>query len=175
MKYDELISESLEELSEIEKKQRLVQFEKRVQYLIWLKSGEARTQKEAVIKVGWKLRQAQKIWQIYRERGLEAVLEKTDQRGFGKLSSVEIGRLNGYLREFGARSLAEIQRYIREAFGVDYTIGGLSDLCIRLRVKLKTARPSNYQKNEAEVLRYKKTFPGSEPDMRMKILNLKMR
>ena len=109
MKYEDLIGESLEELGQIEKKQKLVQFEKRVRFLILLKSGEAKTQKEAGSKVGWKLRQPQKIWQFYREAGLAGVLKKTDKRGFGKLSSVEISRLNGYLREFGARSLAEMR------------------------------------------------------------------
>jgi len=158
MKYAGLISESLGDLGQLEKKQKLVQFEKRVRFLILLKSGEAQTQKEAGSKVGWQLRQSQKIWQIYRERGLAGVLEKTERRGFGKLSSVEIGRLNGYLREFGARSLAEIQQYLKQSVGVEYTIGGLSNLCIRLKIKLKTARPSNYRKNEAAVQRYKKTL-----------------
>jgi len=157
MKYDELIGENLGELRAIEKQQKLVQFEKRVQFLIALKSGQAKTQKAAGSKVRWKARQSQKVWQMYRERGLTGVLEKSERRGFGKLSSVEISRLNEYLREFGARSLAEIQAYVRDSFGVNYTIGGLSDLCIRLRIKLKTARPSNYLKDEAAVLRYKKT------------------
>jgi len=160
MKYIELLSESLEDLGKVERQQKLVQFEKRVRFLILLKSGEAKTQKEAGSEVGWKLRQSQKIWRIYRERGLKGVLEKEDKRGFGKLSSVEISQLNGYLREFGAQSLAEIQQYLKKSFGVEYTIGGLSDLCTRLRVKLKTARPSNYQKNKAEVLSYKKTLVG---------------
>jgi len=158
MKYAGLISESLEDLGQLEKKQKLVQFEKRVRFLILLKSGEVKTQKEAGSKVGWQLRQSQKIWRMYRERGLAGVLEKTERRGFGKLSSVEIGRLNGYLREFGARSLAEIQQYLKQSVGVQYSIGGLSDLCIRLKIKLKTARPSNYRKNEAAVETYKKTL-----------------
>lgn len=157
MKYDELINEDLEQLRAIENKQKLVQFEKRVQFLIALKSGEAKTQKEAGSQLGWKLRQSQKIWQLYREQGLAGALEKSGRHGFGKLSSVEISRLNEYLRQFGARSLAEIQQYIQESFGVSYTIGGLSDLCIRLRIKLKTARPSNYLKDERAVSEYKKT------------------
>jgi hypothetical protein len=119
MKCEELVGESLEELGEIEKKQKLVQFEKRVRFLILLKSGEAKTQKEAGSKVGWKVRQSQKIWQIYRERGLSGVEEKAERRGFGKLSSIEISRLNGYLREFGAKSLAEIQQYVQASFGVN--------------------------------------------------------
>lgn len=157
MKYDELIGEELAELRTLEKKQKLVQLAKRVQFLMALKSGAAKTQKAAGSKVGWQVRQSQKIWQMYRERGLAGVLEKPQRRGFGKLSSVEISRLNDYLREFGARSLAEIRAYLKATCGVDYTIGGVSDLCIRLQIKLKTARPSNYAQDERAVAAYKKT------------------
>jgi len=157
MNYEKLINESISQLEVVEKKQRLVRNEKRIQFLKFLKSGEAKTQAEAGKKVGWKLRQSQKIWRIYRKEGLVGVLAKTDNRGFGKLSAVEISRLNSYLTEFGAKSLAEIGHYLKDSFGVSYTIGGLSDLCIRLKIKLKTARPRNYRQNAAEVETYKKT------------------
>src|SRR5215217_9144877 len=100
MKYDEIISESLIELESLKKKQRLVRDEKRIQFLIYLKTGQSKTQKEAGIKVDWKLRQSQKIWQLYREKGVSGVLAKEDRRGFGKLSSLQIRQLNGYLEEF---------------------------------------------------------------------------
>jgi len=158
MQYEQLISESVGELEAMEKKQRLVRNEKRVKFLKLLKSGEAATQKEAGEKVGWKLRQGQKIWEIYRRGGVAGVLAKTDNRGFGKLRAVEISQLNRYLKEFGAKSLAEIQKYLEESCGVSYTIGGVSDLCLRLKIKLKTARPSNYRKNEGAVEAYKKTL-----------------
>ena len=158
MKYEELIKESVTELEVVENKQRLVRNEKRVQFLKFLKSGAAQTQVEAGNKVGWKVRQSQKIWQIYRQKGLVGVLAKTDNRGFGKLSAIEISRLNIYLKEFGTKSLAEIQEYLKDTLGVSYTIGGISDLCIRLKIKLKTARPRNYRQNEAEVVAYKKTL-----------------
>ena len=158
MNYEKIISESGDELEVAEKKQRLVRNQKRVQFLKVLKNGEAHTQAEAGNKVGWKLRQSQKIWQIYRRGGLAGVLAKTDNRGFGKRSAVEIGRLTAYLKEFGAKSLAEIQQYLETSFGVNYTIGGISDLCIRLKIKLKTARPRNYRQNETEVVAYKKTL-----------------
>lgn len=157
MNYEKLINESVSQLEVVEKKQRLVRNEKRIQFLKFLKNGEAATQAEAGSKVGWKLRQSQKIWQIYRRQGLAGVLIKTDNRGFGKLSAIEISRLNCYLAEFGAKSLAEIGRYLEDSFGVRYTIGGLSDLCLRLKIKLKTARPRNYRQNRGEVETYKKT------------------
>jgi transposase len=157
MNYDNLIREDLEKLKQIGKKQKLVRNEKRIQFLILLKSGQAATQKEAGRQVEWKLRQSQKIWRKYRESGIEGVLEKTERRGFGKLSSEQISSLNRYLHQFGASSLAEIQQYLKESFGVKYTIGGVSNLCLRLRVKLKTARPANYKQDAAQVQAYKKT------------------
>jgi len=157
MNYASLISEDLEKLKQIAKKQKLVRDEKRIQFLILLKSEKARTQKEAGRQVGWKLRQSQKIWQKYGEGGVRGVLEKQRRRGFGKLSSVQISGLNQYLREFGARSLAEIQQYLKDSCRVQYTIGGVSDLCLRLKIKLKTARPANYKKDVAQVQAYKKT------------------
>jgi len=55
MKYEELIDEELEELRALEKKQKLVQFEKRVRFLMTLKSGAAKTQKAAGSQVGWQV------------------------------------------------------------------------------------------------------------------------
>ena len=62
MKYEELIGEELEELRDIEKKQKMVQFEKRVRFLIYLKSDEAKPQRAASNQVGWQVRQSQKVW-----------------------------------------------------------------------------------------------------------------
>jgi len=76
----------------------------------------------------------------------------------GKLSSVEMGRLQNYLTEFGAADLAEARSVIEQSFGVRYTIGGVSRLCRRLRIKLKTARPSNVKKDVGAVQAYKKTL-----------------
>ncbi len=158
MNYAEIITESEEELKRIGKKQKLVQLEKRVRFLSVLKSGEAKTQAEAGERAGWKLRQSQKIWKLYRDGGLSAVLEKPKRWGFGKLSSRQIAELQKYLTEFGANSLLEVGKYLEQSFGVLYTQAGVSALCFRLRIKLKTARPSNAKKDEEKVERYKKTL-----------------
>jgi hypothetical protein len=63
----EKISESEDDLKRIEKQQKLVQFQKRIHFLLLLKSQAATTQQEAGKAVGWKLRQSQKIWQLYCE------------------------------------------------------------------------------------------------------------
>jgi len=158
MNYAEIIIESEEELKSIGKKQKLVQLEKRIRFLRLLKSGVAKTQAAAGQVVGWKLRQSQKIWKLYRDGGLSAVLEKPKRWGFGKLSSRQIAELQKYLTEFGANSLLEVSKYLEQSFGVLYTEAGVSALCFRLKIKLKTARPSNAKKDEGVVGRYKKTL-----------------
>jgi hypothetical protein len=44
MNYNALIAETEDELKEIEQKQKLVQFQKRIGFLLALKSGAAQTQ-----------------------------------------------------------------------------------------------------------------------------------
>lgn len=157
MNYAEIITESEDELKEIERRQKLAQFQKRVHFLLLLKSQLAATQQEAGKAVGWQLRQSQKIWGLYRQGGLAAVLYKPKGWGFGKLSSHQIARLQNYLAEFGGYSLQEISHYLEQSFGVVYSTSGVSALCCRLKIKLKTARPSNARKDEGKVETYKKT------------------
>lgn len=119
--------------------------------------------------VGWKLRYSQKMWQMYQERGVEGLAETEQSGSFGNLSSQEMARLLGYMDEFGFDSLQEARKHIAQAFGVSYTIGGVSWLFKRLKVKLKTARPANVEKDEERVFAYKKTSRQSEKITPMKI------
>lgn len=169
MNYAEIIDESVEQLQVQARKQKKSYYEKRFRFLMLLKSGQATTQKQAGELIGWKLRYAQKIWQVYQERGVAGLLEKPQSGSFGNLSSQQIARLLGYMDEFGFGSLEEARLHIKQTCGVSYTIGGVSWLFKRLRVKVKTARPSNIEKDEARAVAYKKTFRESEPVIRMKI------
>lgn len=158
MNYVELITESEAELKQLEKRQKLVQFQKRIYFLRLLKSQQVGTQEAAGKAVGWHLRQSQKIWQLYRKGGMEGVLNKPKGWGFGKLSSHQIAQLQNYLSEFGGYSLQEIGDYLKQSFGVSYSTSGVSALCCRLKIKLKSARPANAKKDEAKVETYKKTL-----------------
>lgn len=159
MKYAALIAETEAELTDIEQKQKLVQFQKRMHFLCLLKSGTAKTQLQAGQMVGWKLRQSQKIWKLYRESGVAGVLQKNARWQTGKLSDEQRAQLNRHLADNnGANSLATVQSHIAATFGANYSISGVSVLCQRLRVKLKTARPVNVKKDEAKAAAYKKTL-----------------
>ena len=159
MNYSERIAETEAELTGLENKQKLVQFQKRLRFLCLLKSGAAKTQAVAGAMVGWKLRQSQKIWQLYRVSGVSGVLRKNRNRQTGKLSVEQHAELSEQLAATGgAASLATVQRHIAEVFGRHYTIGGVSGLCQRLKITLKTARPTNIEKDAKRVAEYKKTL-----------------
>jgi len=159
MNYSELIAETEAELTGLENKQKLVQFQKRLRFLCLLKSGAAKTQAAAGAMVGWKLRQSQKIWQLYRVSGVSGVLRKNRNWQTGKLSVEQHAELSEQLAAVGgAASLGAVQSRIAEGFGKTYTIGGVAGLCRRLKIKLKTARPVNIQKDERRGAEYKKTL-----------------
>lgn len=159
MDYAELIVETETQLKELETRQKLVQFQKRMRFLWLLKSAGATTQEKAGAQVGWKLRQSQKIWALYRTGGVSRVLQKNANWQTGKLSPAQLAQLNADLAmQGGAASLAAVQEHIKTKFGVSYTVGGASDLCQRLKIKLNTARPVNLKKDEAQVAGYKKTL-----------------
>ncbi len=158
MNYAELIIETEEELKESENCQKLVQFQKRIRFLRLLKTGAAKTQKQAGEMVGWQLRNAQKIWQLYRRQRLDAVVRENKHWYFGKLSSRELAQLQNYLAMFGAADLAQVQAVIQTRFNVSYTVGGVSAVCRRLKIKLKTARPVNAKKDAERAVAYKKTL-----------------
>lgn len=158
MNYAELITETSDELKKLEQEQKLVQFQKRVSFLLALKTQVAATQEKAGQQVGWKVRNAQKLWKLYRTGGIQAILRKPRRWGFGKLSSQEIARLQKHLTQFGAADLRAVQTICEAQFNVHYTIGGVSALCARLKIKLKTARPVNAKKDAARAETYKKTL-----------------
>lgn len=158
MNYAEIITEEVEQLQQLLNQQKLARYEKRARFLLLLKTGQVKTQKAAGERVGWKLRQSQKMWQMYRDEGVAVVLEVPRKDSLGNLSSLELARLLRYLGEFGFSTLEEARTYIKQSFGVSYSIGGVSWLFKRLRVKLKTARPCNLKKDERRVQAYKKTL-----------------
>jgi transposase len=148
MNYGQIITEAEAELERLEAAQKLVQFQKRVRFLRLLKTGEAKTQEAAGKLVGWQKRQSQKIWALYRKGAIEEVLRKPPRYRLGKLSSQEMARLQQYLREFRANSLSEVRDLIKLMFEVEYSESGVCVLFQRLRIKLKTPRPSNIRKDE---------------------------
>lgn len=146
--YSELIAESAEELLRLEKAQRLSYLRDRLRFLRFLKTGHARSQGEAGSLIGLKQRQSQNIWKKYQEQGLGYFTEPRVNQHWGKLSSHQISQVLQYLDQDGVKTQNEVQSYIADNFGEQFTQAGIHYLFKRLKVKLKTGRPSNIRQDK---------------------------
>lgn len=158
MDYPHLISESEEELARLEKSQLQALLRDRLRFVRLLKSGQASSQGQAGQFIGLQERQSQRLWQLYRQQGLKGLLAYPYQGSFGKLSSQQLSRLRTYLKGDSVQTLADAQAYLADSCSVHYTIGGVSMLFKRLKIKLKTGRPTNVRQNEADLEAFKKNF-----------------
>jgi transposase len=157
MEYSKKIKESLEELLELEQKQKQALLRDRVRFIRLLKAGQAPGQRFAGEQIGLKERQSQRLWHSYKNKGMAGLLAYPYKGTFGKLSTTQISRLRSYLKTDSVDTLKQAQAYLQEAFGVDYTIAGVSLLFKRLKIKLKTGRPTNIRQDQAEKQAFKKT------------------
>ncbi len=156
MNYFVLITEDLSVLQLLEKQQTDAQFRDYVRFLRLLKEGAAPTQAAAAKQVNLGLRQAQRLWKQYREQGLEALIRPRTSTYIGKLSTTQMSHLRRFLLDDEAQTLADIQTYLHDRLAVKYTIGGIFDLCKRLKIKLKTGRPVHVHQPPGAVEDYKK-------------------
>lgn len=165
MNYADKIKESADWLLESEKKRGSAIDRDRCRFLRLLKSGECKSQAAAGVAIGLCERHAQRLWQTYRQQGFEGLMHRPSRRGFGKLTAQQISHLRQFLHDDQAQTLEDIQAYLLGGLGVEYTIGGISDLCKRLKVKRKRRRPVNVRQKPGAVDLFKKASASSGPSL----------
>lgn len=156
MNYQEVIKETVEEISKLEKATKGLKGRDRVRFLRFLKIGEATSQKQAGRMIGIKIRQSQRLWHRYQAVGLQEFIKNQYEGRRSKLSASEKSILEERLKKDDVMSLQQAQDYLADEFGVSYTIGGVSCIFKQMKVKLKTGRPSNINQKEAESEAFKK-------------------
>lgn len=156
--YSNLIGESAEELLAVERMQEKATVRDSIRLIRYLKEGSVSTQVAAGQLVGLGRTQSQTYWCRYRQGGLAALLPKDRPRGrWSKLSTFQITRLRQRLSSHDMATQQQILDWLREEMGIEYTQGGLSMLLARLKIKLKTGRPSNVRKDRVGAESFKKT------------------
>ena len=155
--YSELIKEPVSDLQKLERRQSEVLFRDRIRYLRVLKSGEAKTQKEASELVGISERQGQRHWQLYRQGGLLGILRPIPRPGAPtKLKEKEFEELDKRLESDDLQFLHEAVAYVKEQYKTDYTVSGMHYVFKRLKVKKKTGRPVNIRQDKEGMEDFKK-------------------
>ena len=157
MNYALLITQSADELLVLEKRQSKAKLKDRLRFLRFLKEGTPKTQQQAGHLIALQERQSQNLWRSYRQKGLEGLLTYNNHGTVGHLSYSQVSQLRQFVDTDRAATLAQIQTFLLDSFGVRYSIGGLSLLCGRLQIKAKTGRPTYVRRDEAGAEIFKKT------------------
>lgn len=156
MNYQTEITENEDDLIKLERSTKDGKARDRVRFIRLLKTGTATTQQQAGALIGLGIRQSQRLWQRYRQNGIAVLAVGNYQGSTAKLSEAEQSRLKQRLKKDDISSLEQAQNYLQQEFGISYTIGGVSYLFKRLKVKLKTGRPTNVNQDPAQIQQFKK-------------------
>ncbi len=156
MDYQVRISESGDYLRNLERATKDLKARDRVRFIRLLKIGQAMTQKQAGALIGLKVRQSQRLWKQYREEGLSKLCQNNYVGRKAKLSRAAQEQLRERLRFDDIGTLEQARVCLKEEFAVDYTVGGVSCLFQRMKVKLKTGRPSNVKQETEQMEEFAK-------------------
>ena len=139
--YGVKIAETADELRARERAVRGHRAADRVKLLRLLKSGAARSVRQAAAMLGYSERQAQRWWAGYARGGLAALLAIGRPGGSRERITPEAwADLSARMRAGAIGRLKDAQAYLHEHWGIDYCLDGISKLFIQRKAKLKTGR-----------------------------------
>lgn len=157
LSYNKQIKETIKTLKDLEKVQKELLYRDRVRYIRVLKTGEAKTQKEASALIGVSERQGQRNWSLYQKKGLKGLLAVLNKGGGqSKLGVKELEELKKDVLEKDVQFLHEAVTHVKEKYDKEYTVAGMHFVFKRLGIKKKTGRPSNIRQNKEELKAFKK-------------------
>jgi transposase len=156
--YSERITQNPPSLRALEKQLRGRRLTDRVKLLRLLKTRTVRSLRAAAPLLGYSERQLQRWWAAYLSGGLEALLRWQPHAGRPEQVSADAwSALAVEMRAGRIARLKEVQRYLREHWGIHYhSLNGVSQLFKRHKTKLKTGRRRHRQANLAAQAAFKK-------------------
>lgn len=157
--YSILIEESSSELLHLEKTHQKSYLRDRVRFLRFLKEGRVKSQSASGRLIGLSSRQSKNLWLKYKTEGISYFIQPRVNQNWGKLSSIQISKLLQHLDKDTTLTQRQVQKYIADNFGETLSQPSIHYLFKRLKVKLKTGRPSNIRKDEQASAVFKKNCP----------------
>lgn len=159
--YSNEIGEEVEALQVMYRKQSRSLARRRLRFLLLLKSGECASQALAGASIGIKPRAAEKLWALYRKKGLVGLLEKPHSGQPAKLDEGVKESLQKELDRSRIQTLKEACTFVLQKHGVTLSQSGMHHYFTSKGIKKKTGRPTNVRKDEkGEEVFKKKSFPG---------------
>lgn len=133
----EQINEPLEKIRALEVKYQGTVQEARIRMLRLLKEEPSRPLSNVGDEVGCSERSVHRWLRVYHEEGLDVLLESGTEDTRARVNHEVLEQLRNQLRAGNMGSLNEIQGWLRESFGVEYSLKGVANL---LQNRLKARR-----------------------------------
>lgn len=158
LRYDHLIRETPDELRRLERRHRHSPVADRFKMLRLLKSGAARSRRALAETLGYSERQLHRWFDAYREGGPEALAHYEPHAGsVERITPEALKALHAEMKAGRIATLKQAQAFLEAHYGIPYSIGGLSELFQRKKIKLKTGRRRHVQASAQEQEAFKKT------------------
>lgn len=155
------VKESLNDLTQQLRQAETSSAKERLQVLYWLKQDNAPSI-SAIAKAVGKHRNTLQSWlSIYREGGVEAMLEiKKSPGGVRVIPQWAEDALALRLQESnGFESYGAVQQWLAETLGIEAEYHAVYQMTrYRLKAKLKVARPQNYKQDSEQRESFKKNL-----------------
>ncbi len=153
-----MIRENESELSSLIKKQSISLYRDRLRFILYLKQGIFKSQDEASKRLGIGLGQGQRNWRMYRDWGIEGLLEIPQRGAPCKLTSHQVKELEDRLKDDDIITLEDAIAYLEQKYGVRYSTSGIFYVFERFKIKKKTGRPVYINKDIEGQAAFKKTL-----------------
>jgi transposase len=123
-----------------------------------LKSGHCRSLSELASRVHYSTKQVERWWKSYQQGGITKLLERRSAIPGRptRISAEAWAALQQQMIQGEIGSLEDARRYLEQQWQIDYSIGGVSNLFKRRKVKLKTGRRRHRQSSVEEQTTFKK-------------------
>lgn len=161
--YQQAIAESAADLLTLERQCRGAGVADRVKMLRLLKSDAYPSQRQLAAVLGYTERQLRRWWRIYTHGGLTALLHRAPPGGRAeRLDAAALVALEAEMKAGRIGRLRDAQQFLAERCGIHYHgVSGLSRLCQRHGIKLKTGRRRHRRTDPEAPAAFKKTSPGT--------------
>ncbi|HYK56047.1 MAG TPA: winged helix-turn-helix domain-containing protein [Flavisolibacter sp.] len=159
--YAKEIGEGVEELQALYRKQSRSLARRRLRFLVLLKSGGSSSQALAGARIGIKPRASEKLWALYRHKGLNGLLQKPRSGQPAKLDKRVKATLQKELDRNSLQTLREACTFVLQRHGITISPSAMHRYFKTQGIKKKTGRPANVRKDQkGEVAFKKKSFPS---------------
>lgn len=159
--YDVEIEQGMQELQALYRKQDRSLARRRLRFLLLLKTGQCTSQTQAGSRIGIGQRAAEKLWSLYRTKGMEGLLQKPHSGQPAKLDERAKAALRKQLDGGRIQTLKEACAFVFSNNGISLSQVAMHYYFKACGIKKKTGRPASVRKDVAGEKRFKKkSFPA---------------